>query len=87
MAISDPPNRGVGISRSLLRGGYTSQIPVISASHVGKGKMLGYGHESWVYGSGGVEETAFSSGPWSGYGKNADVGWLTGPVSRDSKTS
>ena len=29
-------------------GGYTSQIPVISASHVGKGKMLGYGHESWV---------------------------------------
>ena len=88
LAISDPPNRGVGISRSLLRGGYTSQIPVISASHVGKGKMLGYGHESWVYGSGGVEETAFSLGgvEWV-CGKNADVGLAYGPVSRDSKTS
>lgn len=26
----------------------SSGIPVVSASHVGKGKMLGYGHESWV---------------------------------------
>ena len=69
----------MGISRSLLRGGYTSQIPVISASHVGKGKMLGYGHESWVYGSGGVEETAFSLGgvEWV-CGKNADVGLAYG---------
>ena len=60
-------------------GGYTSQIPVISASHVGKGKMLGYGHESWVYGSGGVEETAFSLGAveWV-CGKNADVGLAYG---------
>ena len=41
-------------------GGYTSDIPVISASHVGKGKMIGYGHESWVHGSGGTEETEFA---------------------------
>tara|TARA_Y100000741_G_scaffold246991_1_gene189648 strand:- start:2965 stop:6888 length:3924 start_codon:yes stop_codon:yes gene_type:complete len=26
----------------------SSGIPVVSASHVGKGKILGYGHESWV---------------------------------------
>ena len=24
------------------------KIPVISGAHVGKGKMIGYGHESWV---------------------------------------
>ncbi len=40
-------------------GGYSSDIPVISASHVGRGKMIGYGHESWVTG-GGDEETEFS---------------------------
>ncbi len=40
-------------------GGYASDIPVISASHVGRGKMIGYGHESWVTG-GGDEETEFS---------------------------
>ena len=40
-------------------GGYTSKIPVISASHVGRGKMIGYGHESWVTG-GGYEETEFA---------------------------
>ena len=39
--------------------GYGSTIPVISASHVGRGKMLGYGHESWVDGA-GEEETQFS---------------------------
>ena len=41
--------------------------------------MLGYGHESWVYGSGGVEETAFSLGgvEWV-CGKNADVGLAYG---------
>ena len=32
--------------------GYGSSIPVISASHVGRGKMLGYGHERWVDGAG-----------------------------------
>jgi len=26
----------------------SSGIPVVSASHVGKGKILGYGHEGWV---------------------------------------
>ena len=40
-------------------GGYGTNIPVISASHVGRGKMLGYGHESWVDGH-GEEETEFS---------------------------
>ena len=39
-------------------GGYGSKIPVISASHVGRGKILGYGHESWVDGH-GEEETEF----------------------------
>ena len=64
---------------AFAEGGYTSQIPVISASHVGKGRMLGYGHESWVYGSGGVEETAFSLGAveWV-CGNNADVGLAYG---------
>ena len=40
-------------------GGSESSIPVISASHVGKGKMLGYGHEGWVDGE-GETETKFS---------------------------
>ena len=41
--------------------------------------MLGYGHESWVYGSGGSEETAFSIGAveWV-CGNNADVGLAYG---------
>ena len=56
------------------QGGYTSDIPVISASHVGRGKMIGYGHEGWVTG-GGPEETAFSlrAVEWV-CGKNAFVG-------------
>ena len=64
---------------AFAEGGYSSQIPVISASHVGKGRMLGYGHESWVYGSGGSEETAFSIGAveWV-CGNNADIGLAYG---------
>jgi hypothetical protein len=55
-------------------GGYTSDIPVISASHVGRGKMIGYGHEGWVTG-GGEEETAFSlrAVNWA-CGNDANVG-------------
>lgn len=61
------------------QGGYTSDIPVISASHVGKGRMVGYGHESWVYGSGGSVETAFSLRvvEWT-CGSNARVGLAYG---------
>ena len=59
-------------------GGYTDSIPVISASHVGRGKMLGYGHESWVDGA-GVEETEFSlrAVEWV-CGENANVGLAYG---------
>ena len=59
-------------------GGYTDSIPVISASHVGRGKMLGYGHESWVDG-GGTEETEFSlrAVEWV-CGENANVGLAYG---------
>tara|TARA_Y100000589_G_scaffold63076_8_gene54369 strand:- start:16569 stop:19496 length:2928 start_codon:yes stop_codon:yes gene_type:complete len=55
-------------------GGYGTNIPVISASHVGRGKMLGYGHESWVDGH-GEEETEFSlrAVEWA-CGENANVG-------------
>ena len=58
--------------------GYGSTIPVISASHVGRGKMLGYGHESWVDGA-GEEETQFSlrAVEWV-CGENADVGLAYG---------
>ena len=58
--------------------GYGSTIPVISGSHVGRGKMLGYGHESWVDGA-GVKETEFSlrAVEWV-CGKNADVGLAYG---------
>ena len=58
--------------------GYGSTIPVISASHVGRGKMLGYGHESWVDGA-GEEETEFSlrAVEWV-CGENADVGLAYG---------
>ena len=58
--------------------GYGSTIPVISASHVGRGKMLGYGHEGWVDGA-GVAETEFSlrAVEWV-CGKNADVGLAYG---------
>ena len=58
--------------------GYGSTIPVISASHVGRGKMLGYGHESWVDGA-GPKETAFSlqAVEWV-CGENADVGLAYG---------
>ena len=64
---------------AFAQGGYTSDIPVVSASHVGKGRMLGFGHESWVYGSGGSEETEFSLGAveWV-CGTNADVGLAYG---------
>ncbi len=64
---------------AFAEGGYTSEIPVISASHVGKGRMLGYGHENWVYGSGGIEETAFSlrAVEWV-CGTNAEVGLAYG---------
>ncbi len=64
---------------AFAQGGYTSDIPVISASHVGKGRMIGYGHESWVYGSGGEEETEFSlrAVDWV-CGENADVGLAYG---------
>jgi hypothetical protein len=64
---------------AFAEGGYTSDIPVISASHVGKGKMIGYGHESWVYGSGGVVETSFSLSAveWT-CGENADIGLAYG---------
>ena len=59
-------------------GGYTDSIPVISASHVGRGKMLGYGHESWVDGA-GVEQTEFSlrAVEWV-CGENANVGLAYG---------
>ena len=59
-------------------GGYTDSIPVISASHVGRGKMLGYGHESWVDGA-GIEETEFSlrAVEWV-CGENANVGLAYG---------
>ena len=58
--------------------GYGKKIPVISASHIGRGKMLGYGHEGWVDG-GGDEETRFSlrAVEWV-CGKNADVGLAYG---------
>ena len=58
--------------------GYGSTIPVISGSHVGRGKMLGYGHESWVDGA-GVKETEFSlrAVEWV-CGQNADVGLAYG---------
>ena len=59
-------------------GGYGSNVPVISASHVGRGKMLGYGHESWVDGHGG-QETEFSlrAVEWA-CGENANVGLAYG---------
>ena len=64
---------------AFAEGGYTSEIPVISASHVGKGRMLGYGHESWVYGSGGDEETTFAlkAVEWT-CGANAVIGLAYG---------
>jgi len=64
----------VGFTQS----GYGDTIPVISASHVGRGKMLGYGHESWVDGA-GPKETAFSlqAVEWV-CGENADVGLAYG---------
>ena len=60
-------------------GGYTSDIPVISASHVGKGRMLGYGHESWVVGNGGPDGLSFALGAveWA-CGVGADVGLAYG---------
>ena len=64
---------------AFAEGGYDSEIPVISASHVGKGRMVGYGHESWVHGSGGDEETTFSlrAVKWA-CGDNAVVGLAYG---------
>ena len=58
--------------------GYGSTIPVISASHVGRGKMLGYGHESWVDGAGEAEtEFSLRAVEWV-CGENADVGLAYG---------
>ncbi|MEC7721070.1 MAG: M60 family metallopeptidase [Candidatus Thermoplasmatota archaeon] len=58
--------------------GYGSTIPVISASHVGRGKMLGYGHESWVDGAGAAEtEFSLRAVEWV-CGENADVGLAYG---------
>jgi hypothetical protein len=59
-------------------GGYAPKIPVISASHVGRGKMVGYGHESWVTG-GESEETEFSlrAIEWA-CGKNSRIGLAYG---------
>ena len=64
---------------AFAEGGYTSDIPVISASHVGKGRMVGYGHESWVYGSGGDGEITFSlrAVRWA-CGPNSQVGLAYG---------
>jgi len=64
---------------AFAEGGYTSDIPVISASHVGKGRMLGYGHESWVTGGSGADETTFSlrAVNWV-CGEEADVGLAYG---------
>ncbi len=53
----------------------SSGIPVVSASHVGKGKILGYGHESWV---------DYTNHPFSlravewVCGENAEVGFAYG---------
>jgi len=59
-------------------GGYTPDIPVISASHVGKGRMIGFGHESWVTGN-GPSETDFSlrAVEWV-CGEEAEVGLAFG---------
>ena len=64
---------------AFAEGGYAPSIPVISASHVGKGRMIGYGHESWVHGSGGEEETSFAlrAVEWA-CGANAVVGLAYG---------
>ena len=53
----------------------SSGIPVVSASHVGKGKILGYGHESWV----DSENHPFSlrAVEWV-CGENAEVGLAYG---------
>ena len=49
--------------------------PVISASHVGRGKMLGYGHESWITGGNTNQELTFSlqAVEWV-CGKEANIG-------------
>ena len=66
-------------------GGYGSKIPVISASHVGRGKILGYGHEGWVDGH-GVAETEFSLRAVSWVcGENAHVGLSYGAGFDDFK--
>ena len=59
-------------------GGYPSDIPVISASHVGKGRMIGFGHEGWVTGN-GPSETDFSlrAVEWV-CGQDAEVGLAFG---------
>ncbi len=53
----------------------SSGIPVVSAGHVGKGKMLGYGHESWV----DATDHSFSlrAVEWV-CGENAEVGLAYG---------
>ena len=49
--------------------------PVISARHVGRGKMLGYGHESWITGGHTNQELMFSlqAVQWV-CGKEAEIG-------------
>ena len=76
---------GVGISRSLLEGGYTSQIPVISASHVGKGRCWDTATRA---GSTAAAESRRLPSPRavSGYVEKRDVGLAYGAGFEDSKT-
>tara|TARA_B100000614_G_scaffold122144_1_gene109415 strand:+ start:2374 stop:6348 length:3975 start_codon:yes stop_codon:yes gene_type:complete len=55
------------------------RVPVISGSHVGRGKMIGYGHESWVDLSSNDSALIFSlrAVEWV-CGSNASVGLASG---------
>ena len=79
MAIAHTPIGEWSFPVAFAEGGYTPDIPVISASHVGKGRMVGYGHESWVTGGSGTDETTFSLRvvEWV-CGEEADVGLAYG---------
>ncbi len=54
-------------------------FPVISGSHVGRGKMIGYGHESWVdlTSNENALDFALRAVEWA-CGENAEVGLATG---------
>ena len=54
-------------------------LPVISGSHVGRGKMIGYGHEAWVdlTSDGDALDFALRAVEWA-CGENADVGLAAG---------